>query len=130
VVGVGPKKDEFAAFLGVAVTRQGPGRTTAVLATSEQHANPHGTVHGAVFYAVAGSAVAAAANDAEHSGIITSVSVEYLRPAAIGDELFAEVERAASTEREDIFTGSVRRGEGGDLLAWVRARGTRRSRSS
>jgi acyl-CoA thioesterase len=129
VVDGGPKKDEFAELLGIDVTRQGPGRTTAVLTTKEQHANPHGTVHGAVFYAVAGAAVAAAANDADHSGIITSVSVEYLQPAAIGDELFAEVERAASTEREDIFTGAVRRGRDGDLLAWVRARGTRRSRS-
>jgi acyl-CoA thioesterase len=123
-----PRKDEFAALLGIDVTRQGSGRTTAVLATKEQHANPHGTVHGAVFYAVAGAAVAAAANDAEHSGIITSVSVEYLQAGAIGDQLGAEVERAASTEREDIFTGTVRRGPGGDLLAWVRARGTRRSR--
>jgi acyl-CoA thioesterase len=129
VVDGGPKKDEFAALLGIAVTRQAPGRTTAVLRTNEQHANPHGTVHGAVFYAVAGAAVAAAANDDEHSGIITSVLVEYLSPAAIGDELVAEVERAASTAREDIFTGAVRRGPRGDLLAWVRARGTRRSRS-
>jgi len=74
--------------------------------------------------------VAAAANDDEHSGIITSVLVEYLRPAAIGDVLYAEVERTVSTEREDIFTGTVLRGEGGELLAWVRARGTRRSRTS
>ena len=61
----GPKKDEFAALLGIEVTRRGPGHTVAVLTTTEQHANPHGTVHGAVFYAVAGAAVAAAANDAE-----------------------------------------------------------------
>ena len=83
----------------------------ATLTTDEQHANPHGTVHGAVFYAVAGAAVAAAANDDKHSGIISSVLVEYLEPAAIGDELFAEVTREASTEREDIFTGTVRRGD-------------------
>ena len=126
----GPKQDQFAALLGIAVTRRGPGHTVAVLTTAEQHANPHGTVHGAVFYAVAGAAVAAAANDDEHSGIISSVLVEYLQPASIGDELFADVERTASTEREDIFTGTVRRAEGGDLLAWVRARGTRRSRST
>ena len=125
----GPKKDEFAEHLGIEVVRQGPGHTVAQLTTGPQHANPHGTVHGAVFYAVAGAAVAAAANDAEHSGIITSVLVEYLRPAAIGDELCAEVAREASTEREDIFTGTVRRGERGDLLAWVRARGTRRARA-
>jgi acyl-CoA thioesterase len=124
----GPKQDEFAALLGITVTRRGPGHTVAVLITTEQHANPHGTVHGAVFYAVAGAAVAAAANDDEHSGIISSVLVEYLQPASIGDELFADVERTASTEREDIFTGTVHRAEGGDLLAWVRARGTRRSR--
>ena len=64
----------------------------AELDHTEQHANPHGTVHGAVFYAVAGAAVAAAANDDEHSGIISSVLVEYLQPASIGDELFADVD--------------------------------------
>ena len=124
----GPKDDAFAALLGIAVERLGPGHTAASLTTDQRHANPHGTVHGAVFYAVAGAAVAAAANDTEHSGIISSVLVEYLQPAAIGDVLHAEVSREVSTEREDIFTGLVRRGDQGDLLAWVRARGTRRTR--
>jgi len=124
----GPRTDEFAAFLGIEVVRQGAGHTVATLTTDGRHANPHGTVHGAVFYAVAGAAVAAAANDAEHSGIVSSVLVEYLQPAAIGDELHAEVTREVSTDREDIFTGSVRRGGDGELLAWVRARGTRRVR--
>ena len=101
----------------------------ATLQTDEHHANPHGTVHGAVFYAVAGAAVAAAANDDDHSGIVSSVLVEYLRPAAIGDVLRAEISKEASTDREDIFTGTVSRGDQGDLLAWVRARGTRRSRT-
>lgn len=126
----GPKHDSFAELLGIHVMRRDAGHTVAMLQTDERHANPHGTVHGAVFYAVAGAAVAAAANDATHSGIISSVLVEYLQPAAIGDELFAEVTREASTEREDIFTGTVRRGEGSDLLAWVRARGTRRRRGA
>jgi acyl-CoA thioesterase len=75
-----------------------------------------------------GTAVAAAANDAEHSGIVSSVLVEYLAPASLGDVLFAEISKNAATEREDIFTGTVRRGDQGDLLAWVRARGTRRTR--
>ncbi len=126
----GPKPDAFAAMLGIEVARQAAGHVVATLHTDGRHANPHGTVHGAVFYAVAGAAVAAAANDDEHSGIISSVLVEYLQPAALGDELFAEVTREASTDREDIFTGTVRRGTEGDLLAWVRARGTRRARSS
>jgi acyl-CoA thioesterase len=115
VTASGPQKDEFAALLGIGVERLGPGRAVATLQTDRQHANPHGTVHGAVFYAVAGAAVAAAANDDDHSGIITSVLVEYLRPAAIGDVL-------------DIFTGTVSRAGEAGPLAWVRARGTRRSR--
>ncbi len=124
----GPKSDEFAELLGIAVERRGPGHTVATMTTTTHHANPHGTVHGAVFYAVAGASVAAAANDEERSGIISSVLVEYLQPAAIGDVLFAEVRSVASTEREDIFSGTICRGDGGDLLAWFRARGTRRSR--
>ena len=124
----GLRPDAFAALLGIAVERRASGHTVATLTTDERHANPHATVHGAVFYAVAGAAVAAAANDEENSGIISSVLVEYLQPAALGDELYAEVTREVSTGREDIFTGSVRRGAEGDLLAWVRARGTRRAR--
>jgi acyl-CoA thioesterase len=128
VTASGPGNDEFAALLGIEVQRLGPGRSAASMTTDGHHANPHGTVHGAVFYAVAGAAVAAAANDEENSGIVSSVLVEYLQPAAIGDVLHAEVSREASTGREDIFTGTVRRGGQGDLLAWVRARGTRRAR--
>ena len=108
----GPERDEFAASLGIQVARRGPGHTVARLTTDGRHANPHGTVHGAVFYAVAGAAIAAAANDEENSGIISSVLVEYLQPAAVGDELCTEVQRSISTDREDIFTGTVRRGEG------------------
>jgi acyl-CoA thioesterase len=126
----GPGIDEFAHLLGIQVERQEEqGHTVATLKTAPRHANPHGTVHGAVFYAVAGAGVAAAANDEEYSGIISSVLVEYLQPAAIGDTLFAEIRRHVSTDREDIFTGSISKGENGELLAWVRARGTRRSRS-
>jgi acyl-CoA thioesterase len=123
-----PRNDEFAALLGIGIRRLGPGHTLATMTTDGRHANPHGTVHGAVFYAVAGAAVAAAANDEEHSGIVSSVLVDYLQPAAIGDVLQAEISREVSAGREDVFTGTVRRGDEGDLLAWVRARGTRRPR--
>jgi acyl-CoA thioesterase len=125
----GPKPDAFAAHLGIDVARRGPGHSVAVLETQPHHANPHGTVHGAVFYAVAGAAAAHAANDADHSGIITSVAIEYLQSGAIGDQLYAEVVREVSTDREDIFTGTVRRGQLGEVLAWIRARGTRRTRT-
>ena len=127
----GPRPDAFAALLGIEVARRwrrphggdASRPTTATPTRTARCTAPSSTRS-------AGAAVAAAANDETHSGIISSVLVEYLQPAAIGDELFAEVTREASTEREDIFTGTVRRGDAGDLLAWVRARGTRRSRTA
>jgi acyl-CoA thioesterase len=128
VTAAGPKKDEFAALLGIEVERLGPGHAVATLQTAPHHANPHGTVHGAVFYAVAGAAVAAAANDADHSGIVSSVLVEYLQPATPGSVLRADISKEVSTEREDIFTGTVCLAGQENPLAWVRARGTRRSR--
>jgi acyl-CoA thioesterase len=124
----GPAPDAFAALLGIDVQRRGAGHSVATLTTDERHANPRGMVHGAVFYAVASAAVAAAANDEEHSGIASSVLVEYLRPAEIGDVLSAEVTPGVSTDREDVFVGTVRRGDQGDVLAWVCARATRRPR--
>ncbi len=129
----GPQPDAFAALLGIEVERLGPGRTRAQLRTGPQHTNPHGTVHGAVFYAVAGSAVAAAANDEESSGIITSVLVEYLRPVHPGDTMTADVEPVARTGREDVFVARLSRIPAGpdgepELVAWARARGTRRPR--
>ena len=127
----GPQADRFAALLGIEVRREGPGHTVATLTTGEDHANPHGTVHGAVFYAVAGAAVAAAANDEESSGIISSVLVEYLQSAAIGDELYAEVlPRGLDRTRGHLHRHGAPRARAGDLLAWVRARGTRRARTA
>jgi acyl-CoA thioesterase len=126
----GPGPDRFAALLGIEVTRQGPGRATASLATTEEHANPHGTIHGAVFYAVAGASIAAAVNDDEHSGVITTVVIDYLRAARPGDRLRAEAEVAERTEREDLVVSRVLRvGQGPDeLVARATARGTRRPR--
>ena len=127
----GPLGDAFAELLGIQVTQLESGDVAAVLSTGPQHGNPHGTVHGAVFYAVAGAAIAAAANDESRSGLISSVLMEYLRPAAPGDQLVAVVHREVSTDREDIFTGTIRLGPAldGAVLAWVRARGSRRSRA-
>jgi acyl-CoA thioesterase len=126
----GPGPDRFAALLGITVDAQGDGRASATIVAGLEHTNPHDTVHGAVFYAVAGAAIAAAANDAVHSGVITSVLIDYLRPAHPGDTLRADAQVAERLEREDLFVARVNRvGPNGDeLVARATARGTRRTR--
>jgi acyl-CoA thioesterase len=128
--GAGPRPDAFAALLGIVVDRIGPGRAVARLQTGPEHANPHGTVHGAVFYAVAGCAIAAAANDEQYSSMISAVHIDYLAPGKPGDELRAEAEVTERTEREDVIVARVIRIEGGaeTLAARASARGARRVR--
>ncbi len=123
--------DAFAAAFGIEVRTLGPGRTNASLKSGPEHANPHGTVHGVVLYAVAGAAIAAAGNDATSSWMISTLTVDYLRPAQLGDLLSAEVELDERTEREDLFVARIfaSGASGKELVARANARGPRRPRA-
>jgi acyl-CoA thioesterase len=116
--------------LGIEVRPAGAGRTIARLVTGPEHANPHGTVHGVVLYAVAGAAIAAAGNDGTSSWVISTLTVDYLRPAQLGEVITAEVERAEQTEREDLFVARIFAGDedAPTLVARASARGPRRTR--
>lgn len=123
-----PLPDAFAAHLGIAVERGEPGTATAMLLVGPQHANPHGTCHGAVLYAVAGVALAAAANDADSSGIVSAVHIDYVAPAQVGEVLTATALGVERTAREDLFAVRVVRAADGALVARANGRATRRAR--
>jgi acyl-CoA thioesterase len=121
--------DAYAQFLGIDVVRHGGGRAEAALRIAEQHLNPHGTAHGALLYSLAGVALAAAANDEEHSGVVSAVTVDYVRPARLGDELTARAEVAERLPKEDLFDIRVVREADGELVARAHGRANRRPRS-
>jgi acyl-CoA thioesterase len=122
--------DTFAALLGISLTRIGDGRTEATLTVGAHHLNPHATAHGAVIYSIGGVAMAAAANDEEHSGIVTAVHIDYLRPARMGDHLVARAELAERLDREDLFVVRVTKGDQQELVARLSGRATRRTRAA
>ncbi|HEY0360502.1 MAG TPA: hotdog fold thioesterase [Mycobacteriales bacterium] len=124
-----PEPDAFAQFLGIGVTRRGDGRAESRLEIAPQHLNPHGTAHGALLYSLAGVALAAAANDERHSGVVSAVHIDYVRPARLGDALVARAEVAERLPREDLFDIRVVRGPDGELVARAQGRATRRERS-
>lgn len=120
--------DTFAALLGIGVERIGSGVVEAVVTIGPHHLNPHGTAHGAVIYAVGGVALAAAANDAEHTGIVSAVQIDYVRPAKMGDRLLARAELAERTPREDLYVIRVVTGPDRELVARLSGRASRRVR--
>ncbi|MBM7520331.1 hotdog fold thioesterase [Nocardioides nitrophenolicus] len=121
----GPR-DAYAATLGVEVVGHGGGRAEARVVVTEDHLNPHGTAHGSFLFSLAGIALAAAANDAEHSGVVSAVHIDYVRPARVGDALLATAEVAERLAKEDLFV--VRVTHGAELVARANGRANRRTR--
>ena len=124
----GLRPDAYAELLGIDVTRIGPGCAQAALTIGPQHLNPHATAHGALIYSLAGVALAAAANDDEHSGVVSAVLIDYLHPAVAGEALVARAEPAERLAREDLFTVRVVRVGDGQVIARLSGRATRRRR--
>ncbi|MFZ4434058.1 MAG: PaaI family thioesterase [Microthrixaceae bacterium] len=81
-------------FLGMGVRTLEAGRAVASVDISEAHLNPNGVVHGAVLFALADTAMGAAAMSVLSDGqYATSVDVQlrFVRPASAG-RLEASVE--------------------------------------
>ena len=122
----GPRADAYAALLGIDVTGYGGGRSQARVRVTDHHLNPHGTAHGSFLFSLAGIALAAAANDDEHSGVVSAVHIDYVRPARPGDDLVATAEVAERLAKEDLFVVRVTHGE--ELVARATGRANRRAR--
>ena len=139
------RPDTFAALLGIETRRLADGVAEAEVTVGPDHLNPHGTAHGTLLYALGGIALAAAANDRrplrplgrldddgrldeQHSGLVSSVHVDYLRPAHRGDRLVARAELAERTAREDLFVVRVLRTPDDELVARLSGRASRRAR--
>lgn len=123
----GPGPDRFADALGIAVTRHSPGNVESSATVSEDNVNPHSTAHGAFIFSLVGAAVAAAANDSEISGVARTISIDYLRPANIGDTLKATAFAEEILNRETIFAIRITNQEN-LTVAIASARFTRKSR--
>lgn len=121
------RPDAYASLVGISVVGHGAGRAQASCTVTAKHLNPHGTAHGAFLFSLAGVALAAAANDAEHSGVVSAVHMDYLAPGYRGDELVATARVAERLSREDVFEVRVVRADGA-ILARASARATRRAR--
>ncbi|MEU4377249.1 hotdog fold thioesterase [Pseudonocardia alni] len=127
-----PHVDSFAATLGIEVANAGGGFAEAGATVGPEHLNPHHTTHGAFLYSLAGVALAAAANDAEYSGVVSAVHIDYLRPSGQGDALVAVARVAERLPREDLFEIRVLRRTAGheaaEIVARASGRATRRPR--
>jgi acyl-CoA thioesterase len=123
-------RDQASRLLGVELLEVWPGGARARLRVAPELLNGHGTVHGGVVFLLADTAFGCACNgegdDAEHT--IASASIEYLRPAHVGDLLVAEAQRRSREGRSGVYDVTVRNDT--EVIAEFRGRSHRRGRVS
>ncbi|WP_158588370.1 PaaI family thioesterase [Henriciella mobilis] len=109
---------------GVEVRSASLGRVTIALRTVNEMTNGFGMVHGGVIFALADSAFAYAANSENELSVGQSATIEYIRPARIGEVLIATAEMIADHGRSAVYRISVTNEEG-EAVAVAQARSRR-----
>jgi acyl-CoA thioesterase len=98
------KNDPYAQFLGIELTKFEAGYAEAALKVQNHMINAHGTVHGAVIYALADHVFSVACNAYGKTSVGLSTNIQFIAAAMPGDRIIA---RATETRR-NFRTGFYR----------------------
>jgi acyl-CoA thioesterase len=120
-------KDPYANFLGIRLLDLGEGMAVAELEIREEMLNAHGTTHGAVIFALADFAFAAACNSYGRTSVALSMNVYYMAPSGVGARLRATATEKKKTARTGVYQIEVEKD--GELIALLDAVAYRKSAS-
>ena len=90
-----------------------PGRASMRMVVQDKHLNGHQTCHGGFIFTLADSTFAFACNSHNHNSVAAACSIEFLKPAHLGDELLTEGVEQVLSGRHGIYDVKVtnQRGE-------------------
>ena len=90
-----------------------PGRARMRMVVQDKHLNGHQTCHGGFIFTLADSTFAFACNSHNHNAVAAACSIEFLKPAHLGDELCTEGVEQVLSGRHGIYDVKVtnQRGE-------------------
>ena len=119
-------RDHASRLLGIKLLEVGAGAARAQLRVTSELINGHGTVHGGIVFLLADTAFGCACNgeSVEEQHTIASASIEYLRPAHVGDVLVADARRRSRQGRSGVYDVTVTHDH--DVIAEFRGRSHRR----
>lgn len=83
------KDEPFASFLGMKLTKLGPGTAEAELIPDDRMLNSHGTVHGAIIFSLADCVFAAASNSYGKIAVGVTTNVNFISAGKRGETLTA-----------------------------------------
>lgn len=122
-------RDRASQRLGIRVQDVGPGRAVARLRVGPDLLNGHDLCHGGYVFLLADTAFAFACNTYGEVTVAAGADVVFVAPVHLGDELVATAEERARYGRSGVYDVTVRRGDGGPVVAEFRGRSRATGRS-
>ena len=113
--------DRSSRAMGIDVEVVEPGKAVARMTVRDDMLNGFAVIHGGLTFALADTAFAFACNGYDEQSFAASGHIEFLRPAAAGDELTAIASENHRGRRSGYYTVEVRN-QRGKLVALFRGR--------
>ena len=114
-------KDNASRALGIKVSVEQPGESTASMSVRPDMVNGHALCHGGLIFSLADTAFAFACNAYDRQTFPASAQIELLRPARAGDVLTATASEDYRGRRNGYYSIEVRN-QAGELVAIFRGR--------
>ena len=99
--------DRFSQWLGIKIIQCEKGYSKISMFIREEMVNGLGIVHGGVTFALADSAFAFACNSYNRRSVALDTSINFIKPAYIGDELTAETKEVHNGKSTGLYQISV-----------------------
>lgn len=119
------ERDKSTPALGIEVEVAGVGSAIARMRVRDDMANGFGVCHGGLVFALADTAFAIACNAYDRVTVAAGASIEFLRPAVVGDELTATADEDYRGRRSGHYSVRVAN-QRGELVALFRGRSAAR----
>lgn len=119
------KDEPYASFLGMKLTKLGPGTAEAELIPDDRMLNAHGTVHGAIIFSLADYAFAAASNSYGKTAVGVTTNVNFLSAGKHGETLIANAEEIKKNHKLAWYKIDIRNEN--ELIATMEAMVYRKS---
>ncbi len=101
------RDDQASRDLGMTVAVTEPGSAWAEFEIRENMVNGHGLCHGGYIFTLADSAFAFACNTYNRVTVAAGASIEFVRPARLGDKLVATAKELSRGGRTGIYDVTV-----------------------
>jgi acyl-CoA thioesterase len=115
------REDRASRWMGMQLEEVRPGYARLRMRVTENMVNGQKVCHGGLIFSLADSSFGFACNSHNQHALAASCAIDFLAPAALGDELTAEASEAAHAGRTRIYDVRVTNQEG-TLIAVFRGK--------